>query len=73
MIGDGEIIRSRNIYRKGAIALVLAVLALVFKVISVFWAPAPVIAIIILAILHDGVLKRRERKYYLIDAAHPEP
>ena len=45
----------------GAIALVLAVLALVFKVISVFWAPAPVIAIIILAILHDGVLKRRER------------
>jgi len=53
----------------GGLTLVLIGLALVAKVISVYWVLAPLFAIVALAVFHDRVLKSRERssrtvKYY---------
>ena len=45
----------------GGVALVVIALALVAKVISVLWVLAPLFALVILAIIHERVLKRRER------------
>ncbi len=45
----------------GGIALVVVGLALVAKVISVLWVAAPLVALIVLAVIHERVLKRRER------------
>ena len=45
----------------GGVTLVLTGLALVAKVVSVLWVLAPLFAIVILAVVHDRVLKRRER------------
>jgi hypothetical protein len=45
----------------GGVTLVVAGLALVVKVISVLWVAAPLLAIVVLAIIHDRVLKKRGR------------
>jgi hypothetical protein len=45
----------------GGVTLAMVGLALVAKVISVFWVLAPLCAIIVLAVLHEQVIKRRER------------
>jgi hypothetical protein len=45
----------------GAVTLVVIGLALVAKVVSVLWVPAPLFAIVVLAIIHERVLKKRER------------
>ena len=45
----------------GGVTLVVIGLALVAKVVSVFWVLAPLFAIVVLAIVHERVLKRRER------------
>ena len=45
----------------GGVTLVVIALALAAKVISIYWVLAPLAAIIILAIVHERVLKRRER------------
>jgi hypothetical protein len=45
----------------GAVALVVIGLALVAKVVSVLWVPAPLFSIVVLAIIHERVLKKRER------------
>ena len=45
----------------GGVTLVVIGLALVAKVVSVLWVPAPLFAIVVLAIIHERVLKRRER------------
>src|SRR5271157_6016223 len=45
----------------GGVALVVIALALVAKVISVLWVLVPLFALVILAIIHERVLKRRER------------
>ena len=45
----------------GGVTLVMAGLALVAKVISVLWVLAPLGAIVVLAIIHDRILKGRER------------
>ena len=44
----------------GAILVVIG-LALVAKLVSVLWVLAPLFAIVVLAIIHERVLKRRER------------
>lgn len=45
----------------GGVSLVVIGLALVAKVVSVLWVPAPLFAIVVLAIIHERVLKKRER------------
>jgi hypothetical protein len=45
----------------GGVTTVLILLALVAKVISVLWVLAPLSAIIVLAVIHGRVLKKRER------------
>jgi hypothetical protein len=45
----------------GGLTLVVIGLALVARVVSVLWAAAPLVAIVVLAIIHDRVLKRRTR------------
>jgi hypothetical protein len=45
----------------GAVTLVVIGLALVAKVVSVLWVSAPLFAIVVLAIIHERVLKKRER------------
>ena len=45
----------------GGVTLVVIGLALVAKVVSVLWVSAPLFAIVVLAIIHERVLKRRER------------
>jgi membrane protein implicated in regulation of membrane protease activity len=45
----------------GGATLVVIALALVAKVFSAFWVLAPLFAVIVLAIIHDRVLNRRER------------
>jgi hypothetical protein len=45
----------------GGVTLVVTGLALVAKVVSVLWVLTPLFAIVILAIIHERVLKRRER------------
>jgi len=45
----------------GGVTLIVIGLALAAKVISVFWVVAPLIAIVVLAVVHERVLKRRER------------
>ena len=45
----------------GGVTLLVIGLALAAKVISVYWVLAPLAAIIVLAIIHERVLKRRER------------
>lgn len=45
----------------GALTLILIGLALVAKIVSVYWVLAPLIAIVVLAVLHDRVLKARDR------------
>ncbi|MGO8731273.1 MAG: MutS-related protein [Terriglobia bacterium] len=43
------------------VTLVVIGLALVAKVVSVLWVPAPLFAIVVLAVIHERVLKRRGR------------
>jgi hypothetical protein len=45
----------------GGVTLVVIALALVAKVLSAYWVLAPMFAIIVLAIIHDRVLKRLGR------------
>jgi hypothetical protein len=45
----------------GGVTLVVIGLALVAKVVSVFWVSGPLFAIIVLALIHERVLKRRDR------------
>jgi len=45
----------------GGVTLVVIGLALVAKVISVFWVAVPLFAIVVLAVIHERVLKRRGR------------
>ena len=45
----------------GGVTLIVIGLALAAKVISVFWVAAPLAAIVVLAVIHERVLKRRER------------
>jgi hypothetical protein len=45
----------------GGVSLVVIALALVAKVVSVLWVLAPLLAIIVLAVIHEGVLKRQGR------------
>ena len=45
----------------GGVTLVVIGLALVAKVVSVLWVPAPLFSIVVLAIIHERVLKKRER------------
>ena len=45
----------------GGITLIVIGLALAAKIISVFWMAAPLAAIVVLAVIHERVLKRRER------------
>ncbi len=45
----------------GIATLVVIALALVAKVVSVVWVLAPLLAIIVLAVIHQRALKRRER------------
>jgi hypothetical protein len=45
----------------GGVTLVVIGLALVAKVVSVLWVLAPLFAIIVLAIVHDRILKKRGR------------
>jgi hypothetical protein len=45
----------------GGVTLVVIALALVAKVVSVLWVLAPLLAIIVLAVTHERVLKRRGR------------
>jgi hypothetical protein len=45
----------------GGATLVVIGLALAAKVISVFWVAAPLAAIVVLAVIHERILKRRER------------
>ena len=45
----------------GGVILVVIGLALAAKLISVVWVTAPLVAIVLLAIIHERVLKRRER------------
>ena len=45
----------------GGVILVVVGLALAAKVISIYWVLAPLVAITILAIIHERVLKRRDR------------
>ena len=43
----------------GGVTLVMIGLALAAKVVSVLWVPAPLLVIIVLAIIHERVLTRR--------------
>jgi hypothetical protein len=45
----------------GGVTLLVIGLALVAKVVSVLWVPAPLFAIVVLAVIHERVLKKRER------------
>ncbi len=45
----------------GGVTLIVIGLALAAKVISVFWVAAPLTAIVVLAVIHERMLKRRER------------
>jgi hypothetical protein len=45
----------------GGVTLVVIGLALVAKVVSVLWVLAPLFAIVVLAVIHERVLKRRGR------------
>ena len=45
----------------GGVTLIVIGLALAAKVISVFWVGAPLAAVVVLAVIHERVLKRRER------------
>ena len=45
----------------GGATLIVIGLALVAKAISVFWVAVPLAAIVVLAIIHERVIKRRER------------
>ena len=45
----------------GGVTLVVIGLALVAKVVSVLWVSAPLFAMVVLAIIHERVLKRRGR------------
>jgi hypothetical protein len=45
----------------GGVTLLVIGLALVAKVVSIFWVAVPVFAIVVLAIIHEHVLKKRER------------
>ena len=45
----------------GGVILVVVGLALAAKIISILWVAAPLLAIVILAVIHERVLKRRER------------
>jgi len=45
----------------GGVTLIVIGLALAAKVISVFWVAAPLAAIVVLAVIHERVLKKRER------------
>jgi len=45
----------------GGVTLVVVGLALAAKVISVLWVVAPLFAIVVLAVIHERVLKRRDR------------
>ena len=45
----------------GGVTAVLIGLALVAKVISVYWVLAPLVTIVALAVVHGRVLKARER------------
>jgi hypothetical protein len=45
----------------GGVTLVVIGLALAAKLVSVLWVPAPLFAIVVLAIIHERILKKRER------------
>lgn len=45
----------------GAVTLVLIALALVAKLISVFWVLPPLFTVVVLAVIHNGVIQSRER------------
>jgi hypothetical protein len=45
----------------GGVTLVVIGLALVAKLVSVLWVPAPLFVIVVLAVIHERVLKRRDR------------
>jgi hypothetical protein len=45
----------------GGVTLIVIGLALAAKVISVLWVVAPLFAIVVLAVIHERVLKRRDR------------
>ncbi|MBZ5561653.1 MAG: hypothetical protein LAP13_04460 [Acidobacteriia bacterium] len=50
----------------GGITLVVIGLALAAKVISVLWVAAPLLAIVVLAVIHERVLKRRDRSSRIV-------
>ena len=45
----------------GGVTLVVIGLALVAKVVSILWVLAPLFAIVVFAIIHGRILKKRER------------